>query len=470
MYNITLALLPGQKQPMYQQLYRYLAGEIQRGGLVSGAKLPSKRALCQSLGVSRSTVENAYAALLSEGYVRAVPRSGFYVADYTCPLAAPAPPPAEEEDDAPAAQAPAVDFSTATVDTSVFPYASWAKLNREVVYASPELLQRGDRQGEPSLRRALAALLEQYRGVRCRPGQIIIGAGMEYLTELLIQLLPRDTVFALEDPGYTATYASLRNSGRRVCLIPVDGCGMDAAALSGSDASVAYVTPSHQFPLGVTMPAGRRSQLLYWSSSKPGRYIIEDDYDSEFRHSSRPVQAMQGTDGGGRVVYVGTFSRSLAPSIRIAYMVLPDELLRRGGEMFGAFSSTVSRYEQTVMARFIREGYYSRYLRRVGNLYRQRCALLTRLLCEAFPDAVISGAGGGIHLLLTLPGRDGEELRRRAAARGIYLHGLGEYCRECPPLPGTVVLGYGGVEDASLPRAVALLREAWSADGGFAAQ
>lgn len=461
MYNLTLTLSPGQKLPMYQQLYQYLVSEIQRGGLVSGTKLPSRRSLCRHLGVSRSTVESAYAALLSEGYVRAAARSGFYVAEYTRTLPA-APPSPADDDAAPAPKAPAADLSTGTVDTSLFPYASWAKLNREVVYASPELLQRGERQGEPALRRALAVFLEEYRGVCCRPGQIVIGAGMEYLTELIIQLFPRDAVFALEDPGYAATYRSLQNSGRSARLIPVDSSGMDAAALSACGASVAYVTPSHQFPMGVTMPAPRRSQLLYWASSRPGRYIIEDDYDSEFRHSSRPIPAMQGMDGGGRVVYVGTFSRSLAPSIRIAYMVLPDELLRRYAGLFGSFSSTVSRYEQTVMARFISEGYYARYLRRVGDLYRRRCARLTALLLDAFPDAVIGGSDGGIHLLFTLPGRDGDELRREAASHGIVLHALGDYCRERPPLPGTVVMGYGGVKDEQLPHTIALLKEAWN--------
>ena len=459
MYNITLTLDGGSRIPMYEQLYRYFAEEIQSGRLPAGTKLPSKRSLCAHLGVSRSSVENSYAILVAEGYVQAVAKSGFYVADLV-PFGATTPAAAASVERPVLAQ-PRVNFSTSVVDTSAFPYASWAKLNKEVIYNSPELLQRGDRQGEPALRSALATFLQEYRGVRCSAEQLVVGAGTEYLLELLIQLFDPEAVFALEDPCYAVTWHSVRNSGRRFRFIPVGDVGISIPELKKSDASVAYITPSHQFPMGVTMPAVQRSQLLHWANSAPDRYIIEDDYDCEFRYGAHPIPAMQSMDRNGRVVYIGSFSRGLAPSIRVAYMVLPEALLERYRALFGHFSSTVSRYEQTVLARFLSEGFYSRYLRRTCNLYRQRCARLTQRIRSLDERIRISGDGGGLHFLLTLPDRSEEELYAQATASGIRLHRLSDYAHEYPVRPSTVVLGYGGVSDEALEASAELLRAAW---------
>ena len=462
MYNITLMLDPRAKTPMYEQLYRYFVEEIHSGRMRPGERLPSKRALCAHLGVSRSTVETAYALLTAEGYVSPRAKSGFYVSSFVTleggnPGALPDRAAGAE---VPGAERAEFDFSTASVDTSCFPYSSWAKLNKEVVYSSPELLQIGQRQGDAALRNALCGFLREYRGVRCTPGQIVVGAGMEYLSVLLLSLLPERAVFALEDPGYASIYHTVRYAGRALRLIPLDGQGMRAAALEASDATVAYITPSHQFPMGVTMTAGRRSELLRWASDGQERYIIEDDYDSEFRYGLRPVPAMQSMDSAGRVIYVGTFSRSVAPSIRIAYMVLPEPLLERYRAIHGFSLSTVSRYEQAVMARFLSEGFYARYLRRVGNLYSRRREALV-LALEGIEGVTITGSGGGIHFLLTNPRFSESELLRRAGEQGILLRGLSGFCRECAPLPSTLVIGYGGLGDGKIGQAVERLRRAW---------
>ena len=307
--------------PLYEQLYRHISAAIQSGHVAPGEKLPSKRQLCAALGVSMSTVEAAYSLLAAEGYVIPRPRSG-YVAAQVVPLAtdpaAHALPAREVES---LSSSPwDYSFSTGAVDTSVFPFASWARITKEAVYQNPELLQRGHPQGDLPLREALADFLAQYRGVRCRPDQVIVGAGADYLLSLVLQLLPDQRDIALEDPGYPAAYATPLHHQRQVVPIPVDAEGMDPDALDRSGARLAYVTPSHQFPLGITMPAGRRSRLLQWAYAGPDRYLIEDDYDSEFRHTSRPIPAMQGVDRRGRVIYLGTFSRSIAPAIRVAYL------------------------------------------------------------------------------------------------------------------------------------------------------
>ena len=441
--------------PLYEQLYRYAAEEIRAGRLGEGDALPSKRALAAHLGVSLSTVESAYALLCAEGYARSVPRSGFRV----CAVA-PFPQPAPKDEHARAEEPDtALDhsFSTAAVDASLFPYAAWARLMREAV-RDPRLLQRGQSQGDLGLREALCAFLHQYRGVSCRPEQVVVGAGLEYLTGLLLQLLPPEAVVGLEDPGYHATYRAMAHHRRPFAAVPVDEHGLLPSALDALGADVAYVTPSHQYPLGVTMPAPRRSELLRWAYEKPGRYIIEDDYDSEFRTASRPIPAMQGMDGGNRVIYVGTFSRSIAPSIRAAYLILPPALLERYRVDFAHGASTVSRYEQRVLEEFLRSGQYVRHLRRTGTLYRTREAALISALHTYFPEGRISGEGGGLHLLLTLPGRVETDLVRQSRDAGYEIHGLSEYCRRASYPGATLVLGFAGLEAKQAAVAVATLR------------
>ena len=469
MFSFTLTLDPKGKTPMYDQLYAAVAEAVREGKLRHGEKLPSKRELCARLGVSRATVETAYELLLAEGYVESRPRSGYFVEDYLstpqrqgtlpCPLSFSAVSAPSDE----ARKRPLLSLlSTSAVDVSLFPYASWAKLYKEVVYNSPELLQRGEPQGEPALREALARLLNEYRGVRCAPEQVVVGSGMETLMGQLMTLFGPEAVYAMEDPGYPAMERSLLARGRTIRWVPMDGSGMDAAALEQSGATVAYLTPSHQFPLGITMPASRRSQLLHWAVAGE-RWIIEDDYDSEFRYGGRPISSMQGMDRHGRVVYTGTFSRSLAPAIRLAYMVLPASLLPRWQALYGRQQPTVSRYEQTVMARFLAEGYYGRYLRRVGKRYADRRAALLAALGE-IPDLRVSGADGGIHFLLTLPRHSEAELLRRAAEAGLPLRGLSEFCREATPPPSTLILGYGGLPTERVEEVAARLKAAWDVD------
>lgn len=446
--------------PLYDQLYRHIAGAIQSGALAPGTKLPSKRRLCALAGVSMSTVETAYSLLAAEGYVLAKPRSGYVCAHLLLPAPS-TPAPVPEPPQSPEPPRWAYDCSTSAVDVSAFPFSSWARITKEAVYENPGLLQRGHPQGDWPLRAALAQLLAQYRGVRCAPEQVVVGAGADYLLSLLLQLLPEQRSLALEDPGYPAAYAAAALHGREAVPIPVDGQGMDRDVLERSGAGLAYVTPSHQFPLGVTMPAGRRSQLLHWAASGPGRFLIEDDYDSEFRWSSRPIPALQGLDRAGRVVYMGTFSRSIAPAIRVAYMILPSALLERYQRTFSHGACAVSRFEQESLRRFIAQGLYGRHLRRTGNLYRRKCALFTGALSE-IPGVSITGAEAGLHFLLTLPRLSEKELVTRAAAQSVRVHPLSRYCHAVPPLPSTVVLGFAGLSEGELAQAAERLKAAWA--------
>ncbi len=459
MQAITPALTP-HGEPMYVQIYRYVAAEISRGRLKEGDRLPGKRALCAHLKVSLSTVENAYALLVAEGYVRTEDRRGFFV-EQVLPLhGQDAKAPEIPVPETARADAPRFDLSTSSVDTGAFPYLTWTRLMRETLRNHQELLSNGDPTGEPELRQALCDFLYRRRGVRCVPGQIVVGAGIDYLLMQLMYLLPADASLAVEDPGYQGAARAARLQGRAIVPVPVDAQGMAVDRLARSDASIAYVTPSHQFPMGVTMPIGRRTQLLHWAQDKPERYIIEDDYDSEFRHQLRPVPAIAGLHDGGRVIYLGTFSRSLAPSLRIAYMVLPPPLAQAYKRLLSAGGCTVSRFEQQTLARFIAEGHYARHLRRMGIVYARRCQALCDALLE-IPGASIQGEEAGLHFLLSIPGKTEAALVRGAASIGVPLRGLSAYSARAKTNPATLVVGYAGLADNQVAAAVAALRQAW---------
>ena len=456
MVHLTTALDAASGVPLYEQLYRSLAAEMRTGAVPAGTRMPGKRRLAAELSVSVNTVDAAYQMLAAEGYLEARERSGFYVQEYLAlpESVAPAAPPKAEA--VPERRPIRYDLSTRGVDPGLFPFRTWARLQKELLYSSPELLTHGDAQGDLALRQALAGYLEEYRGVRCGAHQIVVGAGLEYLLGLLAPLLPGPA--AVENPGYPRAKQVLENNGVACCCLPVDEDGLSIRALSDSGAAVCYVTPSHQFPTGVTMPAGRRAELLHWAARCPGRrYIIEDDYDSEFRFDTRPLPSLQGMAGAdGPVVYLSTCSRSLAPSIRIAYMVLPEQLLPAWRAKYRLYSGTVSRFEQQTLARFITGGYFTRHLARERVAYKARRDALTAALREAFaPEELhLTGLHTGLHLLAEL--RDplpDDALRAAAEVEGVRLSLLSDYDLTgggAAPA-GTLVLGYGSLADESCP-------------------
>ncbi len=473
MFHLTTALDAVSAVPLYEQLYESLAAEMRSGAIPAGTRMPGKRRLAAELSVSVNTVDAAYQILAAEGYLEPKERSGFYVQEYLAlptrpeaavPQAPELPPPQEKPEES----AVRFDLSTRGVDPGLFPFRTWARLQKELLYSSPQLLTHGDAQGDRELRQALADYLEEYRGVRCSAEQIVVGAGMEYLLGLLAPLLPGKT--AVENPGYLRAKRVLENNGVDCCCLPVDEDGLSVAALSRSGAVVCYVTPSHQFPTGVTMPAGRRAELLHWASRRPGqRYIIEDDYDSEFRFDTRPLPSLQGMAGeDGPVVYLSTCSRSLAPSIRIAYMVLPRQLLPAWRAKYRLYSGTVSRFEQQTLARFITEGYFTRHLARERVAYKARRDALTAALHAAFGpgELTLTGLHTGLHLLAELKDAPPDAaLRAAAAANGVSLSLLSDYdlTGQTPGLEGTLVLGYGSLADAVFPEVGETLRRVCTA-------
>ena len=303
--------------------------------------------------------------------------------------------------------------------------------------------------------------------ITIQPDVIVVGAGIEYLVGLLARLFCAST-FAVENPGYPRTAQVLRNNGVRTVFVPVDGDGMTLDALQAGGAQLAYVTPSHQFPTGATMPIARRTELLRWAGAAPGRYVVEDDYDSEFRYDTRPIPSLQGLDQAGRVIYVSTFSKSMAPSMRIGYMVLPVPVLEMYRAEYGVYSSTVSRFEQQTLCRFMEEGHFARHLNRLRSACRARRDALLEALYAAFgrDGVAVRGSHTGLHLLAAVHnGMTERELVEAAARAGVHVNGLSAYYMEhpedCPP--ATVVLGYSDMDERALRAAVDALRCAWGA-------
>lgn len=468
MYELTINLQPGAKAPLYEQIYEHIKCEIQEGHIRSGEKLPSTRALSRHLEVSRSTVELAYEQLLSEGYVEAEPYRGYFVSQIEGLYHFEKREREHTEKEQKQERAYLYDFTPNGVDLKSFPYNAWRKLSKECLTDDrAELFRLGNPQGEYGLRNAICSYLHQARGVNCRPEQVIVGAGSDYLLLLLLMIIGSRHRIALENPTYRRAYRLFENSECEVCTVDMDGRGMQVDKLRESGADIAFVMPSHQYPLGIVMPIRRRMELLKWADEKPGRYIIEDDYDSEFRYKGKPIPALQGYDSRGKVIYTGTFSKSIAPAIRMSYIVLPPDILALYKKRCSFLSSTVSRVDQLILQKFIEEGYYERHLNKTRALYKSRHDTLLGCLREMKGDFTVSGENAGVHLLLHFTGRVSEkEMIERAAEAGVKVYGLSEYCvekKEDVKEDETVILlGYANMGEEKICQAVRLLEKAWS--------
>ena len=328
---------------------------------------------------------------------------------------------------------------------------------------SSELLTPSPAAGILELREAIARHLSDFRGMKVLPEQIIVGAGNDYLLMLLSMVMGEQRKVAFENPTYKQAYRLFRNLSCEVMTIDMDKYGMEVSKLCESNADTAYVMPSHQYPLGIVMPIKRRMELLRWAGESEERYIIEDDYDSEFRYKGRPIPALQGYDMNDKVIYLGTFSKSLAPAIRISYMVLPKRLLTAYNEKCRFLSSTVSKVDQLIIQRFIEEGYYERHLNKMRALYKNRHDILMAGLKPLLTRCSISGEHAGVHLLLTFPsGEKEKELIRQAEEKEIRVYGLSEYdIDEQKNAKATILLGYANMSEEAIRDASNILCEIW---------
>lgn len=440
---LMIELEDNEKEPLYEQIYEQIKHQIQMGDLPQKTKLPSARKLAAYLDVSRNTVDFAYGQLAAEGYIESRPRSGFYVCQVEELAALDIHVETEEvRGGEKKAQMP-YDFSPSGTDMEYFPYHVWRKLLKEImINDNSELFQKGDPQGDYELRRSIMYYLRQSRGVHVHASQIVIGAGMENLLFLLRQTFGKKCVVGLENPVYTNACGILRELGFGIRPVAMDHNGLNVDDLRKIDADLAYVTPAHQYPTGVIMPAGRRGQLLRWAREKEERYIIEDDYDSEFRYHGKPIPALQGLDSSEKVIYMGTFSRAIAPAIRVGYIVLPPKLLDLYHKNVTAFSCSVSRIDQKVLTLFLSEGHFERHLNRMRNLYKEKHDLLLECIRKNIPGASVSGEGAGVHLIVNFHILEKEEFEQKLRQQGVVIYPLSFYYIEGTPREEQYILGF----------------------------
>ena len=426
------------------------------GRLVPGTRLPSSRALAADLGLARNTVAEVYAQLVAEGWLTARRGSGTTVADRAVPASQASEPdlpgPAER------ARPPRYDLRPGAPDLSLFPRPGWLAAARRAVNAAPsDALGYADPRGRPELRTALAGYLARARGVQADPDRIVICAGFTQGLALLSQVLRARgvTTLAIEACGQPSYRDQVRANGLALALLPVDEAGAATGQLPGTAAGAVLLTPAHQFPLGAVLAPRRRTQAVGWARDTGG-VIVEDDYDGEFRYDRQPLGAMQAL-APGHVVYAGSASKSLAPGLRLGWLVLPAGLAAEVAAARGLADRQGSTFDQLTLAEFIGSGQYDRQVRRARLAYRRRRDRLAATLRQV-SRLPVSGIAAGLHALLELPpGSAEDDLVARAARRGLAVEGLGPYCAPGHPRGPALVLGYGTPPEHAFTGALARL-------------
>lgn len=454
---LTYELKKSPGVPLYEALYRCIRGDILSGALRPGEKLPSKRALAENLEVSKITVEAAYSQLLSEGYICSKEKVGYFVETVERRAPVPAAPARRAKEDA------ACLLDLTANGTEQFPFSVWSRLQREVMLDFGEaLLAPLPNRGIPELRQAIAGHLAAFRGMRVDPENILIGAGTDFLYNLLIQLLGREKVYAVEEPGYGKIRKIYAAGGVQTVSAAMDDRGVIPESLGSAD--VLHISPSHHFPTGIVTPVSRRRELLDWAN-RGEKWIIEDDYDSEFRFDAHPVPAMQSLDDGGRVIYMNSFSKSLAPSIRISYMVLPAGLMAAFQQKLGFYSCTVPSFEQYTLARFLSRGFFEKHINRMRKIYKNRRNAVVSLLekCSFSDKLTIQEQDAGLHFLLNVDtSLSDQSLTEKLAALGIRVRALSSYYHDQSEDLHCLVINYSGLKEERLAAALAAISQEWT--------
>ncbi|HDR4419912.1 TPA: PLP-dependent aminotransferase family protein [Bacillus cereus] len=462
MLELTPNLNTRSKTALYVQLYEYIKKEVKDGTIPAFTKLPAKRKLASYLQVSKNTVEAAYEQLLAEGYIESASRKGYFVCKIEQMIYV-------EGSEAKVEEVPfreenyTFDFTQTGVDTNTFPFTMYRKLINDVWQPhNNELLFLGHPQGELSLREEIANYLYESRGVRCSASQIVLGAGTQILVKLLFQLL-KGSNYAVENPGYHRKMVVFEQGEKKVQMLSLDRDGICMEDLENSDANVVFVTPSHQFPYGMIMPITRRTQLLQWAKKEEERYIIEDDYDSEFRYSGKPIPALQGLDTDGKVIYMGTLSKALLPSLRMSYIVLPKNLIEKYQKEYLFYTQSVSRMDQEVIRTFLNEGYWEKHIHKMRVVYRKKRDRLVFEIEKYFSNRVeVIGEDSGLHILLKVHnGMREEELIQEAAKYSIKIYPVSTYYKDGTASENVVLLGFAILSEEEIAKAIQLLHKAW---------
>lgn len=411
------------------------------------------------MNISQTTVELAYGQLHAEGYITSKPRVGFYVeAIDEIPFT-------EKVSSIQVSQKNTVnikyDFSPAKIDEDTFPFLVWRKIAKELLDESnSSLLQSGHPQGEIELRIQIARYLYESRGIICDAEQIVVGSGTEQLLPMILRLFDNTPRLALENPGYSPIpRVHLQN---QAIPIDVDEEGIQVEQLEQTDAKLVYITPSHQFPTGAILSAARRTHLLSWAMADQDRYIIEDDYDSEFRYIGKPIPALQSIDKAERVIYMSTFSKSFMPSLRVAYFILPYSLIAKYKAIFSHYACTVPRFDQQMLAEFMLQGHFSKHLNRMRKIYRKKHDKILSIFEKHYPEVTISGDMAGMHMLISFTHPlDEQSIKAHLFKQHIRIQPLNQYTidKKESTTP-SFILGFGGIPYDEIDQAIHQLMKA----------
>lgn len=466
MLAITPLLDKQSQVPIYTQLYIYIREQIECGLLQQGAHLPSIRQLALHLHISKNTIEAAYQQLLAEGYIESKARNGYTI----LPLEELVRPSLvhghESSEKLTEADESGIryDFRYGNMDLERFPHELWKScLIDSVSEKSNEVLGYGHRLGSSELRTVIAAYIYESRGVVCQPNQIVICAGTQQAISLMCQLLPLQEIqIGIEDPGFNGVKTIFRNHGCSLVPVPLEHDGISIERLYESSAKAVYVTPSHQFPLGMVLPVQKRLKLLQWANEHDG-LILEDDYDSEFRYYGQPIPSLKALDSTDRVIYMGTLSKSFLPAARLSYIVWPAELIQTVQKKLELYSQPVSPIIQQAVLNFMKQGHFSRHIRRMKRIYQSKHKTLIQAINRWLGQRVeVIGDKSGLHLLLDVKGRNASELIALAALHGCRVYSPQAHWEDpllCPP--GYIMLGFGGLNEQELEEGIRLLSEAW---------
>ncbi|WP_078380728.1 MocR-like pyridoxine biosynthesis transcription factor PdxR [Sutcliffiella halmapala] len=463
--EITISFNETTNEPLYYQLYQYIKKEIQTGKIAKDTRLPSIRTLASHLKISKNTVEIAYQQLIAEGYIQSKAKSGYYVLEMETNFSSQIKQqPSNHLEQAFIEEESIYDFRQGQVDLTHFPFSIWRKLTNQCL--SPEYRNNflyGHQQGEPELRKEIANYLYQSRGVLCTPHQIILGAGIQQLLTLFCQITGNKEPIAIENPGYDGARMVFGNFGITIYPIELEHDGINVEQLKKSKAKFVYLTPSHQFPCGMILPYSKRIELLNWADSNSS-YIIEDDYDGEFRYIGKPIPALQGLDRNEKVIYLGTFSKSLLPAIRMSYMVLPTKLINTFKTNFPLYEQPVSKLHQKTMQLFMENGHWERHIRKMRNIYTKKHSLLISSIKKIMKDRVqVIGAHSGLHILLEVHnGMNEVELIQAAKNKSVKVYPTSRFWmnahKQTYPL---IQIGFGGVSEELIYDGIIRLNEAW---------
>lgn len=455
--------LAQEKGPLYKTLYKFIREDIQNGKLKANEKMPSKRALAKNLGISTISIENAYEQLISEGYLYSVPKSGYFVCKIenirklSLPKANEKNHAAQENNQEKSENL--FDFSSNQIEKSNFPFSVWAKLLRETISTRENnLLEVSPCGGVKELQAAIANHLESFRGMSVNPHQIIVGAGTEYLYGLLIKLLGSEKTYCIENPGYRKLQQIYESNNVKCIPVDMDEKGLSVKELRKSSAQIAHISPTHHFPTGIFMPVSRRYEILTWASEDENHYVIEDDYDSEFRLKGKPAPSLYSMDVFGKIIYLNTFSKSLTSTIRISYMILPEKLAELFYKKLSFYSCTVSTFEQYTLSSFISQGYFEKHINRMRLHYGKRRNQVMEIIRTRFKEdqCKIIENESGLHFILQFNTKlSDQQVKKRLREKGIIISSITDfYMTPCRQNLHQFILNYSNINVRELDSAL----------------